>query len=71
MGFVEGNIFPGMEKQLRELCALKCQHDFGWPELAFHQHPENFPLRLIHQANSRTKRCCLPPALRGISLTFL
>jgi hypothetical protein len=37
-GLVEGDIFPGMEKQLRELTALKCQHGFRRPELTFHKH---------------------------------
>ena len=68
---VERNVFPGMAEQLGKLAALEFKHPLRRPELAFHKHIENFLLQLAHKENSRTKRCCLPPAFRGISETFL
>ncbi len=69
--FVEWNVLPGMLQQLGKLTALEGEHLLRQPILAFYQHIENFFLHFAHQANSRTKRCCLPPALRGISASLL
>ena len=51
--------------------SLVGKHLVRGPILAYHQHLKNLFLKLTHQENSLTTRCCLPPALNGMSATRL
>ena len=52
-GLVEGEIFPGVKKQLDELAVLKCPHGFRRPELAFHKHFKDALFEQVCSAHAR------------------